>query len=139
MRETPNQSVENILSNPTITEISLALAVLFNGYDVKSKELLSSIEEVNILIHTICTKIPTHLKTQLLLWPDSESEIHYFIDNLKQEYTNGEDSIIDEVLDSYSKYFERWGEWCIIHWRKIVRNYNPEKMSDLVKEQKNKL
>ena len=139
MEKAPQQPVENLFPNPTITEISSAIASLFDGYDVASKELISSIEDIYALINTICREVPSDLKTQLLLWPNNESEIDYFVENLRQEYPYDKDFIISDVLDSYLEFFKRWGEWALIHRRKIVRNYNPERMGDLAKKQEIKL
>ena len=129
------QPAENLSASPTITRISSAIAFLFDGYDVTSKELISSIEDIYTLIQTICTELPPHLKAQLLLWPNSENEIRYFVENLRQEYPCDKDFIINDVFDSYLEFFERWGEWALMHWRKIVRNYNPERIIDLTKKQ----
>ena len=139
MEKIPQKPVEKFSSNPTITEISSAIAALFDGHDITSEKIISSIEDVYALINNICTELPQHLKTQLLLWPNSESDIHYFIENLKQEYPYDKDFIIDDILDSYLDFFERWGEWALIHRRKIVSNYNPERIINLTKEQRIKL
>jgi len=124
---------ENLSSNPTIAEISFAIASLFDGYDLASEELVSSIEDIYALINTICTQLPSDLRTQLLLWPNKESEIHYFVEDLRQKYPYDKNSIINNALDSYLKFFDRWGEWALANWRKIVRTYNPKRISDLKK------
>ena len=67
MEKIPQKPVEKFSSNPTITEISSAIAALFDGHDITSEKIISSIEDVYALINNICTELPQHLKTQLLL------------------------------------------------------------------------
>ena len=73
------------------------------------------------------------------MWPSDESEIFNFIENLKKEYAQDDYSkdIINEILDFYLEFFERWGDDCLNQWRKIVRNYNPSRLNELQRAQFN--
>ena len=132
--EYQHDNTKNII---TISDISDALSDVFKGKDIKSQELMDEIFKIYFLIELIVKHSPSELKAHLFMWPSDESEIFNFIENLKKEYAQDDYSkdIINEILDFYLEFFERWGDDCLNQWRKIVRNYNPSRINELKRAQ----
>ena len=86
MWETPNKLPETLTWEPTIPQMSDALAKLFSGKDLESKEMIAYIKEVYELIDSIIQKAPSGVKEQLLSWPSAYESISYFIEKLKDIY-----------------------------------------------------
>ena len=135
--EHPENQQNNTKNKPTIPEISASLLDVFSWKDIKSQELMNWIKEIYFLIDLIIRYAPNNLKSLLFLWPTNESQIPEFVEYLKQEYTDWiiYKDIFNEILNFYLSFFERWGEDCINQRRKIVRNYNPDKINELKKFQ----
>ena len=126
---------EEPVKKPTIPDISYAIADLLKWKGiVESQELKNSIKEMYDLIEIIRTKLPSNLKEQLFLGPTSEKEVIRFVENLKHEYPDkqGWEQLISKTLDKYLDFFERWWEWRQKQWKKILGNYNPNRINNLM-------
>ena len=136
MEHIENQQ-NNTKDKPTIPEISAALLDVFNWKDIKSQEMMNWIKEIYFLMDLIIRYAPNNLKSLLFLWPTNENQIPEFVEYLKQEYTDWiiYKDILNEILNFYLSFFERWGEDRINQRRKIVRNYNPDKINEIKKLQ----
>lgn len=137
MWETPNKLPETLTWEPTIPQMSDALAKVFSGKDLESKEMIAYIKEVYELIDSIIQKAPSGVKEQLLSWPSAYESISYFIEKLKDIYwlkniNNEWENPTLQILDKYKKLFERWWEWCVQQWKEIVSHYNPQRLNKIL-------
>ena len=125
---------EKPVKKPTIPEISDAIADLLKWKNIESQELKNSIKEMYDLIEVIRTKLPSLLKEKLFLGPTSEKEVIGFVKDLKNEYPDKEgwEQLISKTLDKYLDFFERWWEWRQKQWKKILGNYNPNRINNLM-------